>query len=101
MVLRLGIIVLIGFLSSCSEGTVGSKASVGEEIYKNSCAACHGMDGKLGAGGAQDLSKSIISEEAIREIISKGRGAMPAQNSVVENESDMDEVVEHVIELRK
>ena len=101
MVLRFGIILLAGFLASCSEGTPVDETSVGEEIYKNSCAACHGIDGKLGAGGAQDLTKSVLSEDAIKEIISKGRGAMPAQSNVVENDADMDEVVAHVMALRK
>lgn len=47
-----------------------------EDIYKSSCAACHGAD----LTGPPDLTSigSTYSAEEIQDIINNGRGAMPA-----------------------
>jgi mono/diheme cytochrome c family protein len=45
-------------------------------LYMSNCGLCHGADGKLGAGGSKDLSKSALDLAGIKEIILKGRGLM-------------------------
>ena len=54
------------FLMSCSSGQ-GENRSVTDKhvdrstnLYATNCAACHGEDGKLKAGGASDLSKGTM-----------------------------------------
>jgi cytochrome c6 len=105
MVLKKPVLVVAGILLAVGCSTDPNSAddlnSVGQEIYKNTCAACHGIDGKLGAGGAQDLSKSVLSSEEVQNIIVNGRGAMQSQKAIFENDSDIQEVVEYVITLRK
>ncbi len=66
-------------LASCGETKKNTNADGspnGEVIYQQNCAICHGADGKLGAGGALDLSKSTIGLEERKQIITKGKGAM-------------------------
>lgn len=54
--------------------------AAGEEVYKTSCAACHGAD--LSGGAGPDLTQvgSKYSAEEIADIITNGIGTMPAQN---------------------
>jgi cytochrome c553 len=57
-----------------------------EKLYKTKCAACHGADGKgetaIGkANKMRDLGSADIqkqSDEDLQEIITKGKGKMPA-----------------------
>jgi len=50
----------------------------GKDLYEANCKLCHGTDGKLGMAGAKDLSISVLDAVAIKDIILKGKGAMPA-----------------------
>jgi mono/diheme cytochrome c family protein len=54
-------------------------------IYLLNCASCHGEDGKLGASGAKDLSKSSATDAFILQTISEGndKGMMP-YNQILE-----------------
>ena len=62
-----------------------AKAEVGETLFSQNCAACHGADGKgLQALGAPNLTDDIWlyegSPEGIRQSLRNGRnGVMPAQ----------------------
>ena len=54
----------------------------GSDIYNQSCASCHGADGKAQTArgkrkGATDLTKSAISNAKGIKVISSGRGSMP------------------------
>lgn len=53
-------------------------ATDGKALYEATCSSCHGNDGKLGLSGALDLTASQMDEAGIKEIILKGRNAMPA-----------------------
>lgn len=104
MVLKRCIIpFLILFVTSCSEPNTDNPTtvSVGETIFNDGCAACHGLDGKLGAGGASDLSLSTLSEEDAELVITEGRGGMPTQQHLFTNDSEIEEVVEYVMSLKK
>jgi mono/diheme cytochrome c family protein len=51
-------------------------------LFKQNCAACHGADGKQGAGPPLDdpLFRALIREEELREVLDHGRSGtlMPA-----------------------
>lgn len=47
----------------------------GEEVYKQSCAACHGQN--LEGANAVALNNLTLSKEEIVEITLNGKGAMP------------------------
>jgi cytochrome c6 len=55
----------------------------GQKIFKVSCAICHGNDGKLGANGSKDLTKSMLSLEERIIMITKGKNTMPAQEGIL------------------
>jgi cytochrome c6 len=57
-----------------------------KQIFKQSCAVCHGTDGKLGANGSKDLTQSILTIEEKVTMISKGKGLMIAFESVLKPE---------------
>jgi cytochrome c5 len=59
-------------------GTGAGGTLNGQQMYIDNCAKCHGLDGKAGIAGAKDISKTEMSTDAISEIITKGRNAMPA-----------------------
>ena len=57
-----------------------------KQIFKQSCAVCHGVDGKLGANGSKDLSQSILTIEEKVNMITKGKGVMVAFESILSPE---------------
>ncbi|MFG6121086.1 MULTISPECIES: cytochrome c550 [Thalassobacillus] len=48
-----------------------------EEVFQNSCAACHGADLSGGNGPSLETIGSKYSAEEIEEIIINGKGSMP------------------------
>lgn len=50
----------------------------GKILYEANCKLCHGEDGKLGATGAADLSKSVMDIPTIKQTIQHGKGNMNA-----------------------
>lgn len=61
-----------------AEDTAGETADAGEaeEIYKQSCASCHGGDLEGGAGPA--LADTSLSQEEIETMVEEGGETMPA-----------------------
>jgi len=79
---------LIALIIACGSNTEkDSTESVTEvdakSIYKNYCVNCHGLQGDMGAGGAANLKISALSLEERVIVISKGRNAMQAYESVL------------------
>ncbi|WP_281975968.1 cytochrome c551 [Halobacillus litoralis] len=64
-------------------------AQAAEEVYQNSCASCHG--GELGGGFGPSLQKvgADHSADEIVEIIQNGKGSMPAQEQVSEEDAQL------------
>ena len=61
--------------------TSATPAADGAKIFKQSCELCHGSDGKLGANGSKDLTKSELDLDARIAMILKGKGLMtPFEN---------------------
>ena len=57
-----------------------------KQIFKQSCAVCHGTDGKLGANGSKDLSQSTLTLDEKINMITKGKGVMIAFEAVLSPE---------------
>ena len=72
---------------------VRSSARSGEVLYKQNCSACHGDDGKLGAGGAMDLTKLDLSDQNIEDIILNGRKGMPSFSFAFESDEEVQNVI--------
>ena len=50
----------------------------GQAIYQKNCVRCHGANGKKGANGAHDLTKSNLNEFGRTYLVTNGLGKMPA-----------------------
>jgi mono/diheme cytochrome c family protein len=50
----------------------------GQSVYQARCAACHGARGEGGVGPRLQGNPILKAREAVREIVLKGRGTMPA-----------------------
>jgi mono/diheme cytochrome c family protein len=57
-----------------------------KQIFKQSCAVCHGVDGKLGANGSKDLTQSILTIDEKVNMIKNGKGLMIAFEAVLSAE---------------
>lgn len=56
--------------------TEGIASTDGKSLYEANCKLCHGDDGKQGAMGASDISKTIMDVSAIKQTILNGKGSM-------------------------
>ena len=50
----------------------------GQAIFQKNCVRCHGADGRKGASGAHDLTKSNLNEFGRNYLVTNGLGKMPA-----------------------
>ncbi len=76
------------FLAACGgdsepggDGGGGGEASLGEEVYGDNCARCHGPDGEGGTGpqlGDGAVAENFPDIEDQIEVIREGRNGMPA-----------------------
>ena len=61
--------------------------TVGKTVYEGACAGCHGAAGQGGVGPALAGNEKIVQDPVyVHTIIVKGKGAMPAQTQLAENE---------------
>ena len=87
------VVLLVALLTGCSVRLRGQPAEAERwrapaeindfnQLYAQNCAGCHGVDGRLGAARPLNdpLYLAFVSDDAIRQAISKGRGGttMPA-----------------------
>jgi len=56
--------------------TEGIASNDGKSLYEANCKLCHGDDGKQGAMGAADISKTAMDVNAIKQTILNGKGSM-------------------------
>ena len=68
-------------------------ASRGQQVYLSRCAACHGAQAQGGSGPRLQGNPINKVPEAVREIVLKGRGQMPA---VALNGEEMQELLEYL-----
>jgi mono/diheme cytochrome c family protein len=72
----------------------------GAEIYvQKNCNSCHGPDGKLGLGGAKDLSVTTLSMDEQKAVIKNGKPPMPPFSDLTDEQ--LKDLVEYLGTLRK
>jgi cytochrome c6 len=99
--------MLLGTLS-CEEGgkhefdpPEGYKARSGKLIYTKHCASCHGQDGKLGVGGAKDLTHSTMDSTGMVTILKNGKNGMPRQIQYFKSDEEVVNVLDYIKSMRK
>ena len=72
----------------------------GAAVYHSNCVFCHGAEGNKNYRNASDLSKSIASEDGIKQLVLEGsKGKMPAYKIVL-TDAQIEAVSKFVINLR-
>ena len=79
----------------------GYKARSGKLIYSKHCASCHGEDGKLGSGGAKNLTVSKMDSTGIVNILEKGKNGMPRQIQYFKSDEEVENIIDHLKSMRK
>lgn len=74
--------------------------SNGKVIFETRCTRCHGLDGGKQRLGAKDLRKSSISDEAIVQIITRGKFIMPSWKKEL-SEAEIRAVAAYIKQLRQ
>lgn len=99
--LIIGALVLVeGSKKQTARGTLTQvTAANGQALYIATCSQCHGADGRKGAAGAADLSKSKLDMPSIRQIIINGKGSMPAYKKILDD-TQVTEIVNYVQKLK-
>lgn len=77
-----------------------SELKSGATIFSERCTSCHGMDGKLGFGGAKDLTASKKSLAEIIHQVTEGKGAMAPYKNILSLE-EIHAVAEYAKTLQK
>lgn len=72
----------------------------GPQIFSERCTSCHGTDGKLGFGGAKDLTASTKSLSEIIHQVTEGKGAMAPYKNILSLE-EIHAVAEYAKTLQK
>ncbi len=83
-----------------TEQAAGTTPTRGEMIYDANCTLCHGEDGKLGIGGAKDLTASTLTKEEVITVIAQGRGNMMPFSTLL-SKDEIEAVADHVLNLGK
>lgn len=71
----------------------------GQYIYGKTCVNCHGSDGKMGGSGSKDLSITILTDGEKREIIRKGRNAMPGYKDL--SDAQVESVIQYINTMKQ
>lgn len=80
--------------------TIAERKPDGKAIYKQYCIACHGLYGDMGASGAYNLQESALSLEERISVITNGRNAMTAFESLLDKK-EIKAVAKYTMELGK
>lgn len=72
----------------------------GKAIYMDRCTSCHGMDGKMGFGGAKDITQTMKSLDEIIHQVTNGKGAMAPYKNILTPE-EIYAVSEYALSLSK
>ena len=89
-----------GLIAVCSATAVAQDAAA---TYKSKCAVCHGPEGKGGKMGTRDFGSPEVKAETdaqLTEIISKGKGKMPAYDGKLKD-SEIKDLVAFIRSLSK
>lgn len=70
----------------------------GAEVFRQSCARCHGAAGRGGIGPSLQQIETRLDDAAQRDIVVNGRNTMPRFASTL-SESEIDAVVRYTREI--
>ena len=103
------ILAAVTIVTLCATAAFGAAAKAGQAIYDKSCKSCHGADGTPNAAVAKmmkvdmkDLKASevqALSDEDMKEIITKGKGKMKPVKTV--SGPAVEDVIAYVRSLKK
>jgi cytochrome c6 len=104
MVLSLFSFFPLVFFMACQQGSPSASATThdqqaGKSVYQKYCVACHGSQGDLGLQGAPNLKTSALDEQARIEVITHGRGVMPAYEVLLTKE-EIQAVAQYTLSLQ-
>jgi len=68
-------------------------------LYQKNCLRCHGANGKKGANGAHDLTKSNLNAFGRTYLVTNGMGKMPAFGKTL-TPAQVQQVVAYSLTLR-
>ena len=71
----------------------------GQVLYQKNCLRCHGANGKKGANGAHDLTKSNLNAFGRTYLVTNGMGKMPAFGKTL-TPAQVQQVVAYSLTLR-
>ena len=103
---RMGLVTLLacGLIAVCSSSAIAQDAA---GTYKAKCAMCHGPDGKGSAMGTKmgvhDFTSADVQKETdaqLTEIITKGKGKMPAYDGKLKD-TEIKDLVTFIRSLAK
>lgn len=103
---RMGLVTLLacGLIAVCSSTAAAQDAAA---TYKAKCAMCHGPDGKGSAMGtkmgAHDFTSADVQKQTdaqLTEIITKGKGKMPAYDGKLKD-TEIKDLVAYIRGLAK
>ncbi len=86
-------------LAAVTDFTVGLRSieAIGEQVYVEQCAPCHGLEGEGGVG--TNLQTSVLPRQELSTLITEGRGGMPAFAATLGPE-EIEGVADYVAGLR-
>jgi len=93
-------VLAVGVIAAFSSPAVAQDAAA---TYKAKCAMCHGPDGKGGKMGTRDFGSAEVKAETdaqLVEIITKGKGKMPAYDGKLKD-TEIKDLVTYVRSLAK
>ena len=103
------ILAAVTLVTLCATAAFAADAKAGQAVYDKSCKSCHGADGTPNAAVAKmmkvdmkDLKASevqALSDEDMKEIITKGKGKMKPVKTV--SGPAVDDVIAYVRSLKK
>jgi len=71
----------------------------GQLLFQKNCMRCHGANGKLGANGAHNLTKSNLNTFGRTYLVTNGIGKMPAFGKML-TPAQVQQVVAYSLTLR-
>jgi uncharacterized membrane protein SirB2 len=77
----------------------GETVAYGKKLYELKCIECHGEDGQLGRFKSANLVNSNLSREETKQIIYKGKGAMPSYKEL--SDQQLEALTDYLLTLRK
>ena len=101
-ILTMGLVVLL----LCGMVAVSASPAVAQDAaatYKAKCSMCHGADGKGGKMGTRDFASPEVKAESdaqLTEIITKGKGKMPAYEGKLKD-TEIKDLVTYIRSLAK